>query len=93
MRHLSIRLPEHLHQQLELKSQQWGSIGISKTIQLLLQAAIENPADRDQSKYGFMTYTLLQEAILSLVEDADQLIDRATQKTEYIIRNALISTE
>ncbi len=76
----SIRLPNHLYQQLEQKSQEWGGIGISKTIQLLLQAAIENPPDRDQSKYGLMTYTLLSEAILSLVEDGDELIDRANKK-------------
>ncbi len=85
MRHLSIRLPEHLYQQLEQKSQEWGGIGISKTIQLLLQAAMENPLDRDQSKYGVMTYTLVHEAILSLVEDGDGLIDRAHKQTEKIM--------
>jgi metal-responsive CopG/Arc/MetJ family transcriptional regulator len=82
MRHLSIRLPEHLYQQLEQKSQAWGGIGISKTIQLLLQAAIADPTDRDQSKYGIMIYTLLREAILSLVEDGNELIERATQRSE-----------
>ncbi|MBP6104011.1 MAG: hypothetical protein KBD23_04455 [Gammaproteobacteria bacterium] len=81
----SIRLPNHLYEQLELKSQEWGGIGISKTIQLLLQAAMENPPDRDQSKYGMMTYTLLREAILSLVEDGDGLIDRAYQQFEQIM--------
>ncbi len=88
----SIRLPNHLYQQLEQKSQEWGGIGMSKTIQLLLQAAMENPPDRDQSKYGAMTYTLLREAILSLVEDGDGLIDRATQRAHQIISNTLTST-
>ncbi len=83
----SIRLPNHLYEQLELKSQEWGGIGISKTIQLLLQAAIENPSDRDQSKYGVMTYTLLSEAILSLVEDGDGLIDRGRQQAEHLLAN------
>lgn len=88
----SIRLPNHLYEQLELKFQQWGGIGISKTIQLLLKTAMENPPDRDQSKYGAMTYTLVHEAILSLVEDGDELIDRATQRAQKIISNTLTST-
>ncbi len=81
----SIRLPNHLYEQLELKSQEWGGIGISKTIQLLLQAAMENPPDRDQSKYGMMTYTLLSEAILSLVEDGAGLIERAHKEIEKVM--------
>ena len=81
----SIRLPNHLYEQLELKSQEWGGIGMSKTIQLLLQAAIENPPNSDQSKYGAMTYTLLCEAILSLVEDGDELIDRGRQQAKKLL--------
>ncbi len=81
----SIRLPNHLYEQLEQKSQEWGGIGMSKTIQLLLQAAIENPTDRDQSKYGVMTYTLLSEAILSLVEDGAGIIERAHKEIEKVM--------
>lgn len=81
----SIRLPNHLYEQLEQKSHEWGGIGISKTIQLLLQATMENSPDRDRSKYAVMTYTLLREAILSLVEDGDGLIDRAYQQFEQIM--------
>ena len=59
----SIRLPNHLYEQLEQKSQAWGGVSLSKTIQRLLQSAIENPPDYDPSKYGLMTYTLLKEAM------------------------------
>ena len=39
----SIRLPKALYEQLELKSQEMGDIGVSETIRILLSSSLENP--------------------------------------------------
>jgi metal-responsive CopG/Arc/MetJ family transcriptional regulator len=81
----SIRLPAYLYQQLEQKSKEMGNLGISKIIQILLESALENQQADNQFKYTIMTYTLMQEAIASLVEDGHSLINRANAKAEQMI--------
>lgn len=39
----SIRLPKNLYEQLELKSEEMGDIGVSETIRVLLSASLQNP--------------------------------------------------
>ncbi len=39
----SIRLPKVLYEQLESKSEEMGSIGVSETIRILLSEALQNP--------------------------------------------------
>jgi metal-responsive CopG/Arc/MetJ family transcriptional regulator len=81
----SIRLPAYLYQQLEQKSEEMGNLGISKTIQILLESALENQQTNNQFKYTIMTYALMQEAIASLVEDAQSLMGRADARAEQMI--------
>ena len=38
----SIRLPKNLYEQLELKSEEMGDIGVSETIRVLLSASLQN---------------------------------------------------
>jgi hypothetical protein len=78
MRHLSIRLPEHLYQQLETKAHEMGDLKISDTIRILLCASLSESTVR----YDFKTYTLVYEAIMSLVDDPQSLIDRASQRDQ-----------
>ena len=47
----SIRLPIYLYQQLEQKSEEMGKLGMSKTIQILLESALENQQSNSQFKY------------------------------------------
>jgi hypothetical protein len=62
-----------------------GNVGISKTIQILLESALEHQQTNNQLKYILMTYTLMQEAIISLVEDGHSLMNRANTKAEQMI--------
>lgn len=39
----SLRLPKNLYEQLELKSEEMGGIGVSETIRILLSASLQNP--------------------------------------------------
>lgn len=39
----SIRLPKNLYEQLELKSEEMGDIGVSETIRILLSASLQSP--------------------------------------------------
>jgi hypothetical protein len=39
----SVRLPKNLYEQVELKSEEMGDIGISETIRILLSASLKNP--------------------------------------------------
>ena len=39
----SVRLPKDLYEQIELKSEEMGNIGVSETIRILLSSSIKNP--------------------------------------------------
>jgi hypothetical protein len=83
----SIRLPVDLHQRLLKKSEQMGQTSLNKTIQELLEMALhQQPLDK-QLQYTVMLYALLREAIVSLVEEPESLLDRAEQKATKILGN------
>ena len=78
MRHLSVKIPENLYEQLEYKAQEMGKLKISDAVRILLCASLSE----SNMRYDLKTYTLVHEAIMSLVDDPQSLIDRAEQKSQ-----------
>jgi len=83
----SLRLPLDLHQQLLKKMEDLGETSLNKTIGMLLESALYNPRTDKHFQYTVMLYALMQEAILSLVEEPQSLLDRAEQRAAKILQN------
>jgi len=89
MRHLSVKIPESLYQQLKRKAQAMGNLKVSEALRILLCAGIDTPILDPKSHYELKTYALIHEAILSLVEDPDSLINRANQQAKKLAETML----
>ena len=83
---ISIRLSNHLNELLTAKAKELGVDNMSEAIRLLLASVLESPQPDKSLQYTLMTYSLIQETLLSLVEDAEGIVDRASKKAENLTK-------
>lgn len=93
----SIRLPRSLYKSLEQKSEEMGGIGISKTVQILLEPLLRGSFSKKQthdtlqkqsSIYGVMTYFLMEKLVAG-IENGQILRDEAHAKAEEVVKDLL----
>ncbi len=89
-----------MYQQLLIKKEELSIDNISDVIRFLLRFALDNyakePTKKHQDKlqkqalsYAIMSYCLIEQSILTLVEDGPQLQEQANTKAEKLINTLL----
>lgn len=81
----SVRLPKDLYEQLELKSEEMGDIGISETIRILLSWSLENP------QLDFLN-TTRKNAPTEISEKIQNKILQHVVTSYYLIKGQIVSS-
>lgn len=98
MQKISLKVSEHLHQQLLITMQEMGLDNVSDTVRLLLHSALENQAtvasesstNRLQKKaagYTIMAYCLIEKFLSTSVKNGQTLSNEAHDKAEKLINS------
>jgi len=80
----SVRLPKDLYEQVELKSEEMGDIGVSETIRVLLSSAIKN------SNLGFLNS---DKAEMELNNKIQYKILQNVIACYYLLKEQMVHTE
>lgn len=100
MKHVSLRLPDDIYDQLKTKGKDMGGLSISDVVRIFLQSSLENPQNtfiknnhsvlqKWSSSYGLMTYCLMEKFLTNAVKNGQSLADEAHEKAEQLINNLL----
>ena len=96
MPQISVKISEHLNQQLLQKAREMGGIKISDAVRILLQNALEGSTSKNDKNlikkslhYAVTSYYMLQEFILTESKEGTALNDAAHEKAEQIVGNLL----
>jgi hypothetical protein len=82
---VSMRIPDVLYQKLEAKSIELETDNISETARFLLESVLEQPPIDRALQYSILSHFIIQESVLSLVDDGEKLLNRAEVKTKKVI--------
>jgi hypothetical protein len=80
----SVRLPKDLYEQVELKSEEMGNIGISETIRILLSLSVKNPP---------LDFLNSEKADVELNNKIQYKILHNVVTCYYLLREQLVHTE
>lgn len=94
MRHLSVKIPDELYEQLKVKAHEMGH-KMSDALRLLLQDVLEAPQTKAHNKlyqkllhYNVTTYYLLQSHLLnSFEQEGIELNEQAHQKAQEVLND------
>ncbi len=100
MQPVSLKVSAPMYQQLLIKKEELSIGNISDVIRFLLRFALENyakePIRKHQDKlqkqalnYAIMSHCLIEQSVLTLVEDGPQLQEQANIKAEKLINSLL----
>ena len=102
MPQISLKLSEHLYQEVLLTMQDMGLENVSDTIRALLQAALETPTfsskkltDKLQKKsatYAIMAYCLMEKFLSTSAKNGQTLSEDAHDKAEKLINNLILKS-
>jgi hypothetical protein len=86
----SVRLPKDLYEQIELKSEELGDIGVSETIRVLLSSSVRNsgldflnPEKRIEEYDRHIQYKILQNVVTSYYLIKDQIEHSTKEGVEH----------
>jgi hypothetical protein len=82
---VSMRIPDVLYQKLEAKSIELEADNISETARFLLESVLEHPPIDRALQYSILSHFIIQESVLSLVDDGEKLLTRAEDQAKKII--------
>ncbi len=90
---ISMRIPDALYQKLEAKLIELEADNISETARFLLASVLEHPPIDRSLQYSILSHFIIQESILSLVDDGEKLLARAEDQAKKVIENLTSKTD
>jgi metal-responsive CopG/Arc/MetJ family transcriptional regulator len=96
MRHLSVKIPDDLYEQLEQKAKAMGQVKISDALRLLLQDILQSSTAKTEQKryqqllhYQLATYYMVQSHLVQSFEKGLELNDTAHAKAHELLQEIL----
>lgn len=82
---VSMRISDVFYQKLEAKSIELETVNISETARFLLESVLEHPPIDRTLQYSILSHFIIQESVLSLVDDGEKLLNRAEDQAKKVI--------